>query len=276
MLMIYKFGEKHVVFTNGVVKSLESYKQMKKSQHESGGVLLGKVYKDLIIVDRISVPSKEDKSGRYYFVRNVRKAQKIIEIAWKESNGERIYLGEWHTHPEDTPTPSNDDRKLLSNMLKDSHMEIDFLLMVIIGNINPYVAVQREGQKDIEQLIELKSTDGLDIILYENQQGKIFGFKVGGYLKLAEFGYDIYNAVFSQIFIGTINSIISLTEISGYILEKERGFIRFVIPNLTYTQDKVFTLFDSMLIQIRMVYEVMQENKLDNYVNIKLEKINYT
>ncbi|MEK3954516.1 ribosomal-processing cysteine protease Prp [Psychrobacillus sp. FSL K6-1464] len=274
--MIYKFGEKHVVFTYGVVKSLESYKQMKKSQHESGGVLLGKVYKDLIIVDRISEPSKEDKSGRYYFVRNVRKAQKIIEIAWEESNGERIYLGEWHTHPEDTPTPSNDDRKLLSNMLKDSHMEIDFLFMVIIGNINPYVAVQRKGQKLLEQLKNLKSTDGLDITLYENKHGKIFGFKVGGYLNLATFGYDIYNAVFSQIFIGTINSIVSLTDISDYILEEQKAFIRFVVPNRRDNDEKVFTLLDSMLIQIRMVYEDMQQKKLNNCVNIKIEKIFYS
>lgn len=108
--MIYKYGDKHVVFTHEVVSTFEKYKQYRDMQHESGGILLGKVYDDLVIIDRISEPSAEDESGRFYFIRNVKKAQKIIEVSWKESKGERIYLGEWHTHPEDTPTPSRDDK----------------------------------------------------------------------------------------------------------------------------------------------------------------------
>ncbi len=62
------------------------------------------------------------------FFRNVKKAQRIAEHAWKESNGERLYLGEWHTHPEDVPSPSRDDRTLLKNMLKHSRMNIDFFV----------------------------------------------------------------------------------------------------------------------------------------------------
>jgi integrative and conjugative element protein (TIGR02256 family) len=267
--MMYKLGEQHVVFTNHVVKVLQSYKQIEKSQHESGGILLGKVYKDLIIVDEVSLPSKEDKSGRFFFERNVKKAQSIIENAWKESNGERIYLGEWHTHPEDTPTPSNDDKKLLSNMLKDSDIEIDFLFMVIIGIKNSFVAVQRKGQKNIEPLRKINAKDGLEITIYENQHGKVFGFKVGGYLNIAPIGYDIYNAAFSQIFTGTINSIISLTNVNDYILEKEKGFIRFVIPNLQDNEEKAYTLFDSMVIQIRMVYEEMRQKNIDKQVIIE-------
>lgn len=270
--MIYKFGDKHVVFTNPVAKIFDSYKQTKKDQNESGGILLGKVYKDLIIIDSISEPSNEDCSGRYYFVRNVQKAQRIIEEAWKESNGERIYLGEWHTHPEDTPTPSNDDKKLLSNMLKDSTMEIDFLFMVIIGIKNPFVAVQQKGKKISKPLKNLKSSNGLEIIIYEDQAGKIFGFKVAEYLNLGPPGHDIYNAAFSQIFIGTINSIFALSEISDYILENENVFIRFVIPNLKDNEEKVYTLFDSMQIQIKMLFEEMKKKNLENHVCIEIKK----
>lgn len=139
--MIYKFGEKYVVVTEEVVNTFHKYKQLRNEAHESGGILLGKVYNDLIIIDQVSEPSKEDDSGRYYFFRNVKKAQRIVEHAWKESNGERIYLGEWHTHPENVPTPSKDDRTLLKNMLKHSRMNIDFLFMIIIGRVKPYMAV---------------------------------------------------------------------------------------------------------------------------------------
>lgn len=271
--MIYKFDDKHIVFTDHVVKILNSYRQIDKEQSESGGILIGKVYKDLIIVDEISEPSEEDKSGRYYFFRNVQRAQRIIETAWKESNGERIYLGEWHTHPEDIPTPSRDDKKLLSNMLNDSQMEIKFLFMVIIGIKNTFVAVQEFGQKSARSLKKLETADGIEITIYEESNGEINGFKVGGYLKFAEIGYDIYNAAFSQIFSGTINSIICLTNISNYVFEQDKAFIRFVVPNIEAHKVKIGTLFDSMLLQVQMVIKEMQEKKIDKFVSIRRIKL---
>ncbi|MEC1743308.1 ribosomal-processing cysteine protease Prp [Schinkia azotoformans] len=273
--MIYKYGEKHIVFTDEVVNKLESYKQKRKEQHESGGILLGKVYKDLIVVDTISEPSIEDQSGRYFFKRDVQKAQKIIKVAWEKSRGERIYLGEWHTHPEDNPIPSSDDSKLINNMLKDSHMEIDFLVMVIIGIVSPHIAVQRKGQKICEPLPRVSSKDGLKIILYENQQGKIMGFKVLGYLNIAPLGYDIYNAAFSQIFYGSINSIYSLTGVTDYSLEKASNFIRFFVPDIDNSKDKdkIYLLFESMYIQIQMVQEEMQLKNLSNFVKVNFEKL---
>jgi integrative and conjugative element protein (TIGR02256 family) len=273
--MIYKFGYSQVVFTKEVVKTFESYKQINKHQHESGGILLGKVYKDFILVDSVSEPSSEDKSGRFYFFRNVEKAQRIIEDAWNNSQGERIYLGEWHTHPETNPTPSTDDRKLLNNLFKDTRMEIDFLLMTIIGQNDNYVGVQRKGKKIFESLPRVTSTDGIEITVYKDFLEKIIGLKVNGFINFAPIGYDIYNAALSQIFIGTINSIISLTNINDYILVMETGFIRFVIPNLRDDDEKVHTLFNSMLIQIDMVVEEMREKNLNHIINLRTEPSTY-
>ncbi|PEA35570.1 hypothetical protein CON45_29255 [Priestia megaterium] len=273
--MIYKFGAKQVVFTKSVTKTLHSYKQIKKEQHESGGILLGKVYKDLIVVDSISEPSKADKSGRYYFERNVYQAQKIIKKAWSESQGERIYLGEWHTHPEHIPTPSSDDKKLINNMLSESLMEIDFLIMVIVGIESDYVAVMPKEKKRLVQLETLGEKDGLEITLYENHYGRISGFKVSGYLRLAPHGYDIYNAVFSQLFWGTVNSIILLTNPSDYILDETTAFLRFVIPSLQREKNtQVFLLTDSMVIQLQMILQEMEDKNLENIINIKTETLN--
>nr|MBA5584850.1 ribosomal-processing cysteine protease Prp [Anaerobacillus isosaccharinicus] len=269
--MIYKFGYSQVVFTKEVVKTFVSYKQIKKNQHESGGILLGKVYKDLVLVDTVSEPSREDKSGRYYFFRNVKKAQKIIEDAWNNSQGERIYLGEWHTHPEAMPTPSIDDRKLLSNMLKDTRMEIEFLLMTIIGQSDNYVGVQQKGKKVIDPLSRVTSTDGIEITIYKNALEKISGFKVSGFINFAPTGYDIYNAALSQIFTGAINSIISLTSINEYILVMETGFIRFVIPNLKNEEERVHTLFNSMLIQIDMVVEEIRSKNFNQIIKYRFD-----
>ncbi|WP_096187972.1 ribosomal-processing cysteine protease Prp [Evansella halocellulosilytica] len=267
--MIYKFGEMHIVFTEQVVRLFDSYKQRNKKQHEAGGVLLGKVYNDLILVDRVSEPTKGDKSGLYYFYRNVHKAQEIIKTAWEESSGERIYLGEWHTHPEENAHPSKDDKSLISNMLNDSYMEIDFLFMVIIGVVKPFVAVHKRDQLYIEELAPLKSSDGLDITLYENKKS-IVGFKVVGYLNIGPIGNDIYNAAFSQIFFGTINSILTLTEVSDYILEQEKAFIKFIVPKLNLNEEKdIVTLLEGMKIQIRMLINEMEAKQLEKHVCVK-------
>lgn len=270
ILMIFKYGDMSVVFTSEVISLFEKYKQIERKQHESGGILLGKIYNDLIIIDNISEPSKEDKSGRYYFYRDVKKAQNITEKAWKESNGERIYLGEWHTHPEDIPTPSWDDKKLIKDMLKHSRMEIDFLLMVIIGRVSPYVAILNKGMKHMVALDRVIAKNGLHIIFYKNQNGQIYGFQVNGYLNFAPNGYDIYNAAFSQIFLGTINSIYHLTEVKDYIFEQEKAFIRYIIPEIGQVEEKVQTLLDAMEVQVKMLMKELNNKNLATHVKVEV------
>lgn len=145
--MTYVFGDIEVQITPPVIDIFHRYRQIPARQHESGGILLGKVYANKIIVEAASIPNKSDKSGRFSFYRNVQRAQKIVEQAWKDSDGEIIYLGEWHTHPEVTPKPSPTDKRLIANMLRDTEMEIEFLILIIVGTTNYYVAIQKRGDQ---------------------------------------------------------------------------------------------------------------------------------
>lgn len=113
------------------------------NKKEAGGILLGKVYSKKIIIESITEPSIMDKAGEFFFIRNIPKAQNAINKSWKKSEGEQIYLGEWHTHNEDYPTPSPRDMCMINNMLKDSKMEIDFLFLIILGRKNNYVGLQK-------------------------------------------------------------------------------------------------------------------------------------
>ncbi|MCC2382016.1 Mov34/MPN/PAD-1 family protein [Bacillus cereus] len=151
--MIFRHEGKKIEFTKEVMETFNRYCQFGPDQHEAGGILLGRVFPDKILIEQVSEPACEDESGRYFFVRNVERAQKIINSAWESSNGELIYLGEWHTHPEPMPSPSSTDRTLIRNMLRDSKMRIDFLFMVIIGQKGIYVGRQHK------KLIQLKSED---------------------------------------------------------------------------------------------------------------------
>ncbi|MFG1735157.1 Mov34/MPN/PAD-1 family protein [Paenibacillus sp. 843] len=143
-----------MTFTPEVVKIFLSYRQVKKEQPESGGILLGRIYGDgRIVIDQITTPSNEDRSGRHFFDRNVERAQRIVKEAWKQSCGEVRYLGEWHTHPEANPIPSLTDRKLIIGMMEDSILDHKFLFMVIIGLRDNYVGVSCRGEKHITQLL---------------------------------------------------------------------------------------------------------------------------
>lgn len=155
--MEYIFDTKILHFNKEVVEIFDSFRQVNPDQHEAGGILLGRVFENKIVIEQVSTPGTDDKSGRYFFDRNVRRAQWFVDMAWRKSKGEVIYLGEWHTHPEKYPSPSSIDKRLISNMLKDTRMTINFLFLVIIGIERKYVAVQHQGKR--KPLIQLKERE---------------------------------------------------------------------------------------------------------------------
>lgn len=261
--MIYKYNDKYIILSENVVNRISHYKQNEPTAHEAGGILLGKVFDDTIYIDAISEPSSEDESGRNYFYRNVEKAQNIVEYAWRESNGERIYLGEWHTHPEKVPKPSIDDKKLIANMLEHSKMEIDFLIMVIAGTSDYFVGVRDTSSVGLTKLPKLTPNDGINTkIYYENRS--IYGFQITGYVNYSQTGYDIFNASLSTISIGTINAILALTSLKDFELITTQGFIKFLVQNVL--DNDVRLLLEAMVVQLEML-----KNELECKTNIPLK-----
>lgn len=134
-----------------VIKTFSKFAS-EKVNNESGGILLGNVYKNLCEIVKVTTPNKYDSSGPNFFVRSKRGAQPHINKVWKNSDGTEIYLGEWHTHFEDEPKPSLTDRNLVINSLKKTKMEINFLFLIIVG-LNRTFWV---GKQTKEGLLELK------------------------------------------------------------------------------------------------------------------------
>jgi integrative and conjugative element protein (TIGR02256 family) len=129
----YKINDQLILeLTDKVLDDFDKQRQT-GNRKESGGILLGEVFGTKVVIEQISTPNLWDKAGRFFFIRNARRAQTLVDTAWSQSNGTLIYLGEWHTHPVSNPFPSYEDRDLIYNMLKYSKMEIDFLFLVIVG-----------------------------------------------------------------------------------------------------------------------------------------------
>lgn len=111
------------------------YKQEKKEMEEAGGVLLGRFIKESknIIIDKITVPMIGDLRSRYSFKRAAKMHQIIIDREWEKSKGTCNYLGEWHTHPENYPTPSSVDKNDWKRKLKGDIYSSRYLYFIIIG-----------------------------------------------------------------------------------------------------------------------------------------------
>ncbi|WP_086029119.1 Mov34/MPN/PAD-1 family protein [Tenacibaculum holothuriorum] len=149
-MRIITLGSYKIHFTDDVLLLMAQFKQINSKQHEAGGILLGQVKENNIYITRISFPSESDKSSRYSFYRNKKNAQAIIDYEFHNSNKRTIYLGEWHTHPEDLPNPSDTDRKMINDQFSKNKLNEPFLLQYIQGLKGFYLAlIEKDSNKEV-------------------------------------------------------------------------------------------------------------------------------
>jgi integrative and conjugative element protein (TIGR02256 family) len=125
---------------------LDSYIQRKLNDPESGGIILGKITAEHIQVQRLSIPTELDKCSRTHFERHRLSAQIVINYEHANSYGQVTYLGEWHTHPEDHPTPSGIDMKMIKQQFVQNKNNTEFLLLLIQGRKSLFAGIiNKEG-----------------------------------------------------------------------------------------------------------------------------------
>jgi len=126
-----------VEFKKNIIEDLILDAQTSKNDHEQGGVLMGELYpkKDLIVVTHV-VKSVPQFSNPYNFEMDVDSIQLQISEIWKNSGGSITYLGDWHTHPEHSPTPSFTDRVTFTKNYLNSSFDQNFLLYIIVGMLS--------------------------------------------------------------------------------------------------------------------------------------------
>ena len=137
-----------------VLKIFEQYRQGKDDLPEAGGVLHGKRLKNgSIIITDITTPQIGDIQKRLLFKKNRELHQQLSNEKWIESNKFSIALGEWHTHPEAVPTPSNVDKK--SWRLNVSKQHDDRVYVFIIVGFSDLRMWLLSKKSDIRQAIKL-------------------------------------------------------------------------------------------------------------------------
>ncbi|TWR24792.1 hypothetical protein FPZ43_18015 [Mucilaginibacter pallidiroseus] len=129
---------------------LEKFTQNKPKLPEAGGVILGKIIDGQINITKLSVPTPLDRCSRTNFERHKTSAQIILDYEFYNSNGQTVYLGEWHTHPEPFPTPSGTDLKMIDSQFRNNDLRTDFLLLVIKGTSGMYLRmVNNKGFREL-------------------------------------------------------------------------------------------------------------------------------
>lgn len=134
-------GKICILITRSVLNIFEKYKQTSKNTNESGGILLGQVTDDKVYILKVTTPNKFDKASRYSFDCNKDAAQVIIDYEFINSGHKTIYIGEWHTHPENYPNPSGIDKRMVNNQYFKNKLNEPFLILIIQGLIGFYVAI---------------------------------------------------------------------------------------------------------------------------------------
>lgn len=128
-----------VLVPHKILKSLQHENLRIAGTHEVGGVLLGYRRGEDIEIVNATFPSNGDKSSRNKFERLSRHHQLVAMKFWKASQKKIDWVGEWHTHPEKTPTPSTIDIKSWRQLVSRHGSPMSFIILgydgVWIGNV---------------------------------------------------------------------------------------------------------------------------------------------
>lgn len=113
-------------------------------EKETGGILLGRIVEDIMIVIKVSGPGPRAIHEPLYFRADKNYIDMIMDLEFANSGGTTKYLGEWHTHPQVKPYPSDHD---LSSLSEISSSAGGPKMLLILGAID--FAVEKAQQQSI-------------------------------------------------------------------------------------------------------------------------------
>ncbi len=117
-----------------IINIWRKFRQSSIIDKEACGVLIGGFdqLEKKIIVDGCTLPMKGDFRKRFSFFLRDKGHQCTVDKAFNKSRGTSFYLGTWHTHPENNPTPSQADLTDWKSCI-DRNPLIPCFLFAIVG-----------------------------------------------------------------------------------------------------------------------------------------------
>lgn len=128
----YKMNSVVLIIKDSVFQQLISHRQYERSKAESGGLLIGRTdINGNTRIYEITEPMGEDVQKYMIFKRKDKKHLAYLS----EANKRCLYFkGNWHTHPQDIPSPSWIDKMSWSRSIKVSKPgESKYIFFIIVG-----------------------------------------------------------------------------------------------------------------------------------------------
>ncbi|MFA4501173.1 Mov34/MPN/PAD-1 family protein [Xanthomonas perforans] len=123
-------SSQRILIEEGVLGHMARHRQLSWYSREAGGQLFGSINASEVVVSAAAGPYRGDQRWRSSYRSNADAAQRAINQHAKKG---LLYLGEWHTHPEEHPKASPADRDAMACLLRASQARLNNLLMVIQG-----------------------------------------------------------------------------------------------------------------------------------------------
>ena len=126
-----------------VVTTIDRYVEPEERGREAGGILIGSYRGPHIEVVACTMPMPGDVRTVTSFDRRDPGHAREAKRQWKQSGRLLTFVGEWHTHPEQMPSPSSTDLDTWEGAMK-KHAPYR-LLFVIRGHSGAWFGVGRAG-----------------------------------------------------------------------------------------------------------------------------------
>lgn len=133
-----------VILAEQVVAEIKRFTGPDETNLEAGGILLGCYRGPHVEILECTTPMPLDKRTRYGFVRSDPGHQRRALAAWNASNRTVNFVGEWHTHPEERPSPSRVDRDTWADQMNQRIN--DPLIFIIAGRAAVYCSLGQNSR----------------------------------------------------------------------------------------------------------------------------------
>lgn len=127
---LLKPGGPAIIISQAAIDVMVQYRQIDHHHREAGGQLFAQFLGADANIMEATRPKLLDRRSRHRFEPNRWLQQR--EIRNRHSKGLH-FVGDWHTHPENTPRPSREDIESVLECFTLSIHELQAFVMIIVG-----------------------------------------------------------------------------------------------------------------------------------------------
>jgi integrative and conjugative element protein (TIGR02256 family) len=124
------YSGQRLSFDDRVLSHFDRHRQTRFWHREAGGLLFARLALPMVDVCAITGPRRTDRRGRCSSLPDERAEQREIDQMFSR---DLHFVGCWHTHPEDIPSPSLVDTRNISDCVRRSQHGLNGFVMVIVG-----------------------------------------------------------------------------------------------------------------------------------------------